>query len=264
MLIDLPRTWRRRLDPNERCGLRLTLVVVAVVVVAVPFAYLTFNVVGAGPLTRFDARLANTLNGWAHTRPGVVRVLEGVSNLAKPVTLWVIVAVAFASLWRAGRHRVAVFVVVTSLGGGIIDTLVKLAVNRPRPVVDHPVATAFGKSFPSGHTMSATVVYGALLVAVWSLLPKRWRVAALGATIGLVLAVGSSRLLLGVHFFSDVVGSLLLGLAWLSGSTAAFQTWREDLAAAKVTTRAKAHVRRRTGANDAPAPCQDDHDERLG
>jgi undecaprenyl-diphosphatase len=230
--LRLPGRLQRRLDPNERYGLRLTLVACAVLIVAIPFAYLVCEVVGGGPLTRLDARVANALNAWSHTRPNVVHLLEGVSMVSKPVTLWVVVTGAAILLLRAGRRRVAVFVVVTSLGGGIIDSLVKLAVNRTRPVVDHPVATAFGKSFPSGHTMSATVVYGALLVACWPLLSRGWRRLALGATIVLVMSIGSSRMLLGLHFLSDVVGGFLLGLAWLSGSTAAFQTWRHDVAVA--------------------------------
>lgn len=236
MAVDLPRVVRTRLDPAERYGLRLTLVAVAVLVVAIPFAYLTFEVLGAGPLTRLDARLANDLNAWAHHRAGVLRVLEVVSLLAKPITLWVIVAVAVAFLWRPGRHRICVFLVVTSLGGGLIDTVAKVAIDRPRPVVDHPVAMAFGKSFPSGHAMGATVVYGALLVAFWAILAPRWRGRALVATVVLVLAVGTSRLFLGVHFLTDVVGGFLLGLAWLSGSVAAFHTWRHDRVVEAVIT----------------------------
>lgn len=264
MALELPRTWRARLDPNERYGMRLTLVLAAVLIVAIPFAYLTFNVLGAGSLTRLDSRVADSLNAWVNGRPSTVRALEWVSWLANVVTLCGVVAAAAVSLWRTGRHRLAVFVVVTSAGGGIIDTLVKLAVNRPRPVVDHPVATAFGKSFPSGHTMSATVVYGALLVAFWALMSKRWRPVALAGVVCLVLAVASSRLLLGVHFLSDVIGGFLLGLAWLSGSTAAFQTWRHDLAVEKVNVRAEAGVRRRPDENDPAGPCEDDRDERLG
>ena len=136
--------------------------------------------------------------------------------------------------------------------------------NRPRPIVDNPVATALGKSFPSGHTMSATVVYGALLVAFWRMLPKRWRPVAVAATVCLVLAVASSRLLLGVHFLSDVIGGFLLGIAWLSGSTAAFKTWRHDLVLEKVNVRSEAGVRRRPDENDPSVPCEDDGDERLG
>lgn len=228
--VDLPRAVRTRLDPAERYGLRLTLVAVALLVVAVPFAYLTFEVLGAGPLTRLDARIANDLNAWAHDRPNFLRFLEAVSLLAKPITLWIIVGVAVGWLWRLGRHRICIFLVITSLGGGLIDTLVKAAVDRPRPVVDHPIATAYGKSFPSGHSMGATVCYGALLVAFWSIISPRWRGRALAATVVLVLAVGSSRLFLGVHFLTDVIGGYLLGLAWLAGSVAAFETWRHDRA----------------------------------
>lgn len=234
--VDLPRVVRTRLDPAERYGLRLTLVAVALLVVAIPFAYLTFQVLGAGPLTRLDARIADDLNAWAHDRPGFLRFLEGVSLLAKPITLWIIVAVAVGWLWRPGRRRICIFLVVTSLGGGIIDTLVKAAVDRPRPVVDHPIATAYGKSFPSGHSMGATVCYGALLVAFWSIISPRWRGRALAATIALVLAVGSSRLFLGVHFLTDVIGGYLLGLAWLAGSVAVFETWRHDRAVEAVIT----------------------------
>ena len=228
MAVDLPRHVRTRLDPAERYGLRLTLVAVAIIVVAVPFAYLTFEVLGAGPLTRFDARIANALNAWAHDRAVFVRVLEAVSLLAKPITLWILGAVAVGFLWGPGRHRTCVFLVVTAIGGGAIDTVAKMAIDRPRPVVDHPIATALGKSFPSGHAMGATVFYGALLVAVWPILAPRWRRPALIATITLVLAVGTSRLFLGVHFLTDVIGGFLLGLAWLSGSVAAFHLWRHD------------------------------------
>lgn len=213
MKVDLPPSVKARLDPAARFGLRLTLVAVALTLVAVPFTALLLQVLAKGPLTRADGRVANSLNAWVHGRWGVVPTLEAVSFLGRPplLAVWVLIAVVF--LWRRHRHRQAVFAVVTSLGGGIIDTLVKASVNRPRPVVDHPVASALGKSFPSGHAMSATVTYGALLVVVSPLLSPRLRRPAFVATVVLVLAVGCSRLLLGVHFVSDVVGGFVLGLA---------------------------------------------------
>jgi undecaprenyl-diphosphatase len=121
-----------------------------------------------------------------------------------------------------------VYLVVTSVVGGLIDTAVKILVDRPRPVVDHPIATALGKSFPSGHAMSSTVTYGALALVFLPLLPRRSRPWALGGVVLLVLAIGTSRLFLGVHFVSDVVGGFILGLAWLSASTAAFSIWRTE------------------------------------
>lgn len=236
MSPDLPRATRTRLGPVERYGIRLTLVGLAVVLVAVPFATLTFQVLGEGPLTRFDGGIADRLNAWVHHREGVLHLLEAVSFLGRPVVLFVVVAFAVGWLWRPGQHRTALFLVVTSLGGGLVDTLVKAAVDRPRPAVDHPVATAMGKSFPSGHAMSATVTYGALLVAVWPLLSRRARRVARVATIALVLAVGTSRLFLGVHFLTDVIGGYVLGLAWLAGAVAAFDAWRHDQAVEDVIT----------------------------
>ena len=224
----LPSAWRHRLDPDERYGLRLTLTAVALVIVAVPFSTLTLAVLAKGPLTRFDGRVANAANDRVHGHPVAVTTLKLLSGLGQPLVLTAIVVAAVAYLLRHRRTRLAVFLVVTSLGGGLVDTAVKGAVDRPRPVVDHPVATALGKSFPSGHTMSSTIVYVALLVVFQPAIPvaaRRWAVAVVGL---LVLAIGCSRLLLGVHFVSDVVGGYLLGAAWLAGSVAAFEAWRSD------------------------------------
>ena len=125
--------------------------------------------------------------------------------------------VGWPSTWWSRRCR-----------GGLVDSAVKILVDRPRPEVDHPVHTAFGKSFPSGHSMSSTICYGALLLVFLAVLHRRWRPPAIAATVLLVLAIGSSRLLLGVHFLSDVLGGYALGLAWLVGATALFEVWRVE------------------------------------
>lgn len=224
----LPSRARARLDPDERYGLRLTLLGLAVVLVAVPFSTLTFQVLDGGALTRLDGRLADDLNERIHRHPAVLDAVEAVSFWGRALVLAAIVALVVAALWRAGRTRTAVFLVVTSIGGGLVSSAVKVAVDRPRPVVDHPVSSAFGKSFPSGHTLSSTVVYGAILLALWPVLRPAARSVAVVLTTVLVVAVGTSRLLLGVHFLSDVVGGFVLGLAWLAGSAAAFAVWRDE------------------------------------
>ena len=228
MASSLPDRIRRRLNPEERYGLRVTLFATAIVLVAVPFATLVFQVVAKGPLTRFDGEVANRLNNSIHSSPTAVRLLEDISNIGKPITLFAIVFVAVAYLLWRRRIRLALYLAVTSIVGGLIDTAVKVLVNRPRPVVDHPIATALGKSFPSGHAMSSTVTYGALALVFLPVLPRRWRPAALLAVIGVVLAIGTSRLFLGVHFLSDVIGGFVLGLAWLAAATAAFSIWRTE------------------------------------
>jgi undecaprenyl-diphosphatase len=223
----VPNRLRSRLDPTKRYSVRVVLFAVAIVLVAIPFATLLFQVVAKGPLTRLDASVANRLNDIVHNTPGMVGGLRAVSWLGGPPFLTLLTVVAAGFVLVRGRRRLVVFLVVTCLGGGLIDTAVKLVVARPRPVVDHPIAEAFGKSFPSGHAMSSTVVYGALLLVFLPAAGRRRR-ALVALTMAVVLAVGCSRLLLGVHFVSDVLGGFVLGLAWLIASVAAFETWRED------------------------------------
>ena len=224
----VPQFVRRRLDPEQRYGLRLTLYAVAIVLVAVPFSTLVFQVMGKGPLTRLDGSIANRLNGSVHGSPLLVHGLETVSWLGKPLLLGVVVGVASVFVFWRGRRRLALYLVVTVVVGGLVDSAIKILVDRPRPVVDHPIATAFGKSFPSGHAMSSTIAYGAVFLALLPALSRGRRRVALAVTIALVLAIGCSRLLLGVHFLSDVVGGYVLGVAWLAASTAAFEVWRTE------------------------------------
>lgn len=225
---ELLRSWARRLDPVDRYGLRVTLLAVAFILVAVPFATLTYQVLDGGSLTRMDGRLANELNDRVQGRPQLIAGLKALSFLGKPIVLAIIVAAAAAYAWRREQRRVAAFLLVTSGGGGLVNSAVKLLVDRPRPQVDHPIATAWGESFPSGHSMGSTICYGALLLVFLAVIPRRRRPFAVLATAALVLAIGASRLLLGVHFLTDVVGGFALGLAWLSAATALFQVWRVE------------------------------------
>jgi len=218
----------RRLDPEDRYGLRLTLLAVALVLVAVPFGLLLDQVVRDGPLVRVDTSAANDLHGWVRGSPSALRVLKVVSFAGSPPWLAVVVVAAVAYVLRRRRVRLAVFLVATTLAGGLIDTVVKIAVDRDRPSLDAPVATAHGQSFPSGHAMSSTIAYGALLLVLLPALPPRARRPAVAGVVVLVAAIGFSRLALGVHYITDVLGGYALGLAWLAASTAAFSVWRVE------------------------------------
>ncbi len=228
MTVNLREALGRRLDPAGRYGLRLTLFAVAFLLVAVPFGWLVSQIRGDGPLVDVDTAGLDRLHEWVRDSPGAVRALKLVTNIGSPVCLWIVSIVAVVVLLRAGRTRLALFVVVTALCGSFIDTAVKILVDRPRPVLLDPVASAHGKSFPSGHTMSSAVVYGALLLVFLPGVARRWRPFLIGGTVTLVLAIGFSRLALGVHYLSDVLGGLVLGLAWLATSTAAFSIWRVE------------------------------------
>jgi membrane-associated phospholipid phosphatase len=224
----VPTALVRRSSPVTRYGLRVVLLALAFVLVTVPFAILVFEVVAKGPLTRVDASIANWMNGWVHSHPLFVDVLDAISWFGWPLWLGIMVTVGSVYAFWRGRRRLAAYLVVTVVGGSLVDTAVKVLVNRPRPVVDHPLDTAFGTSFPSGHSMAATLTYGALVLAFLPMVPRRARVWVVSAAVAAVLAIGCSRLLLGVHFLSDVVGGYILGLAWLIAATAVFEIWREE------------------------------------
>jgi undecaprenyl-diphosphatase len=226
--VDLRQALRRRLDPAGRYGLRVTVFALAFALVAVPFGLLVSQVRGDGRLVDIDTAGLDRLHRWVRGSPGVVGPLKAVSDLGTPIWLWLVVLVASVVLVRAGRIRLLVFLLVTVLVGSLLDTVVKIIVDRPRPVLLDPVAHARGKSFPSGHAMSSTVVYGSLLLIFLPGFARKWRRVLVAGVVGLVLAIAFSRLALGVHFLSDVLGGIVLGLAWLALSTATFSIWRVE------------------------------------
>jgi undecaprenyl-diphosphatase len=219
---------KRRLDPDRLYGLRLTLFTIAVLVVAIPFGLLLREVTQEGSITEIDTSAANHLHEYVLDLPVLVNVLQVVSFLGSPAWFYLVTGLATIYMWRSGHRRLAVFLVVTGLLGGAIDTIVKIIVDRPRPSLEDPIATAHGMSFPSGHAMTAFVGYGALLLVFIPRIPKSWRKPLWVTALLLIVAIGFSRLALGVHYISDVVGGYLLGAAWLTASTAAFSIWRVE------------------------------------
>lgn len=224
----LPEVAVRRLSPLARYELRVLLFGLAFSLLAIPFGLMLHQVLSDGPVTTWDEDWANQLNEAFHDHPLAVDVLEVVSFTGKPIFL--VFAIGLPGLWilRRGGRKLAVFLAVTCIGGGLVDTIVKVAVGRPRPQVDNPIHTAYGNSFPSGHSYQAVNCYGALLLVLLPLIPERHRVKAIVGTALFALSIGLSRLALGVHYVSDVIGGFALGGAWLAVSVAAFEIWRED------------------------------------
>lgn len=224
----LPEATAAKLGPLAKYELRVVLLGLALVLVGIPFGLLLQQVTTDGFLTALDESAAQWTNRRVRGEDGVVGAMQFVSFLGKPIFL--IFVVGLPGLWflRRGANRVVVFLAVTCIGGSIVNSVVKITVGRSRPEVDEPIAEAFGKSFPSGHSMSSLVCYGALLIAVAPLLSPRVRRLATGFVVVLVLAIGGSRLVLGVHFITDVLGGYVLGGAWLIGSVAVFETWRAE------------------------------------
>lgn len=226
----LPEFVQRRLDPAARYGLRLTLFVSSVSLVAIPFAYLVVAVTSDAAVVAFDKKVAEALFAVKEGVPGLTAALNAVSLLGAPMWFWFLIGGTAIYIWRRHHRRLVAFLLSSTIGGSLVNTAVKLAIDRPRPNYSDPAAITFqsGKSFPSGHTMSSTIAYGALLLIFLPLIPRKYRPWSIAGVVGLVTLIGVSRLGLGLHYVSDVVGGFILGVAWLSASTAAFSIWRVE------------------------------------
>lgn len=225
-----PHFLRRRLDPAANYGLRLTLFLIAVSLVAIPFSWLVVQVTSRDAVVEFDQAVAKKAFELKLQIPWITGVLNAISLLGQPIWFWILIGSVAIYLWVHHRRRLVAFLLTSTLGGSIINTAVKIAIDRPRPSFADPAAMTFqkGKSFPSGHAMSSTIAYGALLLIFLPLIPRRYRKWAVVGYVFLELLIGLSRLGLGVHYVSDIAGGYLLGLAWLTASTAAYSIWRVE------------------------------------
>jgi undecaprenyl-diphosphatase len=117
--------------------------------------------------------------------------------------------------WR--RHYYWLLATVLAIPGGmLLNASLKLAFHRPRPVFDDPFVTLLTYSFPSGHTLGASVFYAALTAYLLTRIASfRVRMAIAGFAGTMVLLVALSRLYLGAHFLSDVLAAAAEGIAWV-------------------------------------------------
>ena len=217
------------LRPYEHFAWRSLIGLVIIIAGATGFGLLLLLVrSGWPPLVSFDRSAVDTLNHAVAGDRIAVTVLTAVTNLGGRTILFWLVTVSTAVMLIRRQYQLTAYLVVTGLGALALDPAIKEMVGRLRPMVPAPVATAPGYSFPSGHVLDATVFYGVMLLVFLPIIPRRLRELAIGLVIGLVVAIGFSRVAIGVHYPSDVIGGLLLGVAWLGVTAHAFGHWRAE------------------------------------
>ncbi|MDX6424392.1 MAG: hypothetical protein QOI67_1863 [Gaiellaceae bacterium] len=197
-------------DPRVRA---LVVYAAAFVVSLVAFARVAEDYFTGDPLAVWDVHFAV----WLHDRTtgGLVTAFELVTLAGNAVVLSALVLAVGVVLWRRGRANDAAFLVVAFFGAEVVNGALKLAFHRPRPELAFLHLETY--SFPSGHSTAVTAVFGALAFLLWpaTRTPRR-RVALVAAAVCLIALVGFSRLYLGVHYLSDVLGGFALGATWLS------------------------------------------------
>ncbi|MFC6086575.1 phosphatase PAP2 family protein [Sphaerisporangium aureirubrum] len=196
---------------------------------AVPFTVLVVLVTTSfPPLYQLDRGVAATLHAWALDHPGWVTLLDLWTDVFSPESWRAAVALAVLWLVYRGAPRLAAWAVTTMVAGGLLGLGLKFVVDRARPHLPDPIAVAPGASFPSGHALNATIGAGVLILLVLPHLSRRARTLLWCAGAVVVVGVAYTRVALVVHWVSDVVGGVILGIAVVTATTAAFETWRRD------------------------------------
>ncbi|MFF0744735.1 phosphatase PAP2 family protein [Streptomyces sp. NPDC004111] len=181
-----------------------------------------------GPLIGLDGDVANGLHRLAVDDPATTRANRILSDwIWDPWTFRLVMALVFGWLLLRGERLLAVWIAVATVASALVQQFFKWAVGRERPQWPDPVDSAHYAAFPSGHAMTAAVSFGLLL---WLLrlhgAGRAARTALLVVGAVSVLGVGLTRLYLGVHWFTDVLGGWLLGaaLVLLSAALYAYRT----------------------------------------
>ncbi|MFD3502916.1 phosphatase PAP2 family protein [Streptomyces sp. NPDC058676] len=181
------------------------------------------------PLFTLDGDISRTTHRWAVDDPDVTQASRILTDWVwDPWTMRILCAVVVVWLvWRRSAWWTAGWLAVTCALGSLVQQSLKAAVGRPRPVWPDPVDSAHYAAFPSGHAMTATVVCGLLLWLLHRHGAARvlWRTAVTVAVIS-VVGVGLTRVWLGVHWPSDVVGGWLLGAMLVALAVAVHQRQR--------------------------------------
>jgi membrane-associated phospholipid phosphatase len=183
---------------------------------AAVFGFLLWGVLARNGLTLADPRVTTFVAG--HRLAWLTPVMELVTWLGSSFFIVPFGVVVGGYLWRRRRSwRPLVMMAVAFLGAAGLYDIVKPAVGRARPTAALQVGGPdLGNAFPSGHATQTIGFYGMLaIVLIVAYAPRRRWPLVIGAAL-VTLVVGASRLYLGVHWLTDVLGGYALGLAWLS------------------------------------------------
>ncbi len=220
----MPRRW----SPRNVFLLRLTSGALALIAIAWLFGAIAEDVVNHdAPLGMLDLNLAEWLH--AQATPAWTSLMIFVTNLGAPITVTIITSVTAIFLaWQRQRYQLLLLALAVP-GGGLLNVIIKELVHRHRPIFDNPIQTLVSYSFPSGHALGSTVLYGALAaMVVWQ--GRDWRGSALAIAVAtlLIALICFSRMYLGVHYLSDVVAGFLEGIFWVGSCIVAVQTLRRS------------------------------------
>jgi len=261
-MVELP-TYATRLDPSGRAARprkllshvralwcspqqrRFAVALLAALGSALVFARITEDYLTNDPLARWDVSLA----GWfvEHRSTAGLDVFRAITNFGSPAVSLVIATIVCVVLYRRRQIADAALLPVVLGGGELVNLVLKLSFHRARPELG--VVHLDTYSYPSGHAMIATATYGAFAYLFWGRARAgRARILISVGMLAIVLLICFSRLYVGVHYLSDVLGAVAAGATWLALSIALQAACGERFVARFAGSRVDRFARRLTRA----------------
>jgi undecaprenyl-diphosphatase len=212
---------RRRLDPRNARGFPLTFAVAVAALAAWAFGGVTQDVVGHDESVKLDPPMERFI---LHHRTAWLTPVMKATTWLGSIAVLILVAVAVGAWfwWRRKDWKPSGKLALALGGAVVLYDIVKPLVGRARPPLDARLLPVSGSSFPSGHATQAVATYGMLALILSAGRPVRTRIGLCCAAGAAAVVVGLTRLYLGVHWLTDLLGGWALGTAWLALLTAAF------------------------------------------
>jgi membrane-associated phospholipid phosphatase len=220
------RFLQARLSPEGYLGLHLTVGLLAILVAGWWFGDIAEDMSRNTATRLLDERIASWFH--EHATPALTHIARFVTFLGS--VAFVTAASTCAALVLIVRKSwYQLLALALGVGGGsLLNILLKHFFHRQRPMLENPLLTLSSYGFPSGHTMGSTLFYGLLAIFITQSV-RAWRLRALTFCIAalLVALIGLSRIYLGAHYFTDVLGAIAVGLAWLAFCWTGIETLRK-------------------------------------
>ena len=216
----LRRMFARRLDPQTATGLALTVGLGLAILGGLLVGLLAYLMRSSGTLVSVDRSAGQW--GQDHATAWSTDAIQLVTDLG---STWFVLAlgigVCVVEYVRVPNRWIPFFVLTVVVGEVVIVNTIKDLLDRVRPTFN-PIAETLGPSFPSGHSATAAAFYAALALVLARRRNPRTRSLIAGAAVAIAIGVAASRVLLGVHWLSDVVAGLAFGWGWFALCAVAF------------------------------------------
>jgi undecaprenyl-diphosphatase len=178
--------------------------------------------VSEGDTQAFDVKILQALRSSTDSSkpigpPWIEGTMLDLTSLGGSAVLGLVVVSIAGFLLLQGRSRTALVIVTTAVSGELLNAVMKQVFNRARPSVVSHLRVVYTSSFPSGHAMESAIVYLTLGAMMMHIADRRsTKLYCLGIAILLTALTGISRVYLGVHYPTDVIGGWIVGFAWAS------------------------------------------------